>query len=687
MSRVEWAPGEREAWAATDRRSSNDKDWDALAKRYATSGFDRWGGPDFFTRAPEHLARPLLSRWMPDCTYWNLVETLGAVVVRFEQDALAPVIAAARNASPVNGGRILQPFVDPRVARLMAYWFTRLKSGRAAAAAWLTRHAQPAALLLIPDAVGEPGAGRVAAENALRFLAPLTDVRGAAEHYGPEAVAAVEAILAFDPLELHPQRMPALPAWVEGAQLPQILLRGREQALPAAAARHVLSMLAISRRGEPYAGLAVVRELADPRSLAEFAWAVFAAWQAMDMPAKESWALTTLGWFGDDDTVRRLAALIRAWPGEGGHQRAVAGLDILADLGTDVALMQLHQISQKVKFKALKTRAQEKITEIARSLELTPDQLSDRLVPDFGLDAEGGMWLDYGPRRFRVGFDEQLKPFVADEDGARRKDLPPPNAKDDPELAPAARKQFSALKKDVRTIAAEVIRRLETAMVTGRDWSVEEFRELLLGHPLVWHITRRLVWLGETGGAPTAFRIAEDRTLATVDDEEFTLPEDARVRLAHPLSLADDLAAWAELFADYEILQPFEQLGRPVYALTEQERAELRLTRFEGVKVPVGKVLGLVSRGWKRGTPMDAGVENNISREVGENLYLIVDLEPGIAVGYVNELGDQTLREVYLGTSQDYYWRHGNEDTGVPLGTLDPITASELLRDLTRLTN
>jgi hypothetical protein len=312
-------------------------------------------------------------------------------------------------------------------------------------------------------------------------------------------------------------------------------------------------------------------------------------------------------------------------------------------------------------------------------------------VPDFGLDAEGGMWLDYGPRRFRVGFDEQLKPFVADEAGGRRKDLPPPNAKDDPELAPAARKQFSALKKDVRTIAAEVIRRLETAMVTGRDWSAEEFRDLLLGHPLVWHITRRLVWLcgadSSADGAATAFRIAEDRTLATVDDEEFTLPEDARVRLAHPLHLADDLAAWAELFADYEILQPFEQLGRPVYALTEQERAERRLTRFEGVKVPVGKVLGLVSRGWQRGTPMDAGVENNISRKVDENLHLIVDLEPGIAVGYINELGDQTLREVYLGAGQDDYWRWGNGDTGAPLGTLDPITASELLRDLTRLTN
>jgi hypothetical protein len=480
--------------------------------------------------------------------------------------------------------------------------------------------------------------------------------------------------------------MPVLAAWLEGAQLPQILLRGRECALPAESVRHVLSMLAISKPGDPYAGVAVVRELADPASLAEFGWALFGAWQAMDNPPKEAWALTALGWFGDDDTVRRLAPLIRAWPGESAHQRAVAGLDVLSELGTDMALMQLHQISQKVKFKALKTRAQEKIAEIARSLDLTPDQLSDRLVPDFGLDAEGGLWLDYGPRRFRVGFDEQLKPFVTDEAGARRKDLPAANAKDDAELADAARKHFSGLKKDVRNIASEVIRRLESAMITGRSWSAAEFRELLLEHPLVWHITRRLVWLGGEEGAQTAFRVAEDRTLATADDEEFKLLEDARVRLAHPLNLGDGLAAWAELFADYEILQPFPQLGRPVYALTEQERTERHVARFEGVVVPTGRLLGLANRGWERSTPMDAGIQPHVCRKVDESLYLIIDLDPGIPVGNTDALGDQTLRAVYLGADPDGYWRRSDQEDP-PLGTLDPIVASELLGDLTHLTN
>jgi hypothetical protein len=700
--RIDWAPREFETWSTADPYDHYATDWSKAAAKYRSEGFEHdWQMARFFIQAPEELARPLLPHWRPDLHYWNLVELLGAFVTRFGVDAFDAVLAAAASAGTANAGQILQPLVDAEVARMMAGWYTRLKSGRAPAAAWLTRHAEAAAVLLVPDAVGGPCDARTAARNALRFLAPLTDVPAAAAEYGPEAADVVAAVLEFDPLDLHPRRMPALPDWLASTQLPQILLAGRESALPDEAVRHVLSMLAISKPGEPYAGIAVVRECADPASLAAFAWELFEAWRLVGMPAKEGWVLTALGWCGDDEAARGLGALIRTWPGEGGHQRAVAGLDVLAEMGTDAALAQLHRISQRVKFKALKARAQEKIEEVARALELTADQLGDRLVPDLGLDAEGGLWLDYGPRRFRVGFDERLRPFVlAEAGGARRKDLPAPTANDDAELAAAARKRFSGLKKEARAVAAEVVPRLEASMVSGRTWTAAEFRDLLVEHPLVGHLTRRLVWLCEQdggaqdadaqdGGAQaravaTSFRVAEDRSLATVEDGEFRLPEGATVRLPHPLYLPGALDAWGETFADYGGVQPFPQLGRPAYELTEQEREGARLTRFEGLKVPVGRVLGLVARGWQRGVPMDGGVEVVITRKVGENLHLILELDPGIAVGAVDELGDQTLRELYLATARNGYWRRP-DGSGPRLGSLDAVAASELLADLTRL--
>ncbi|WP_142915493.1 hypothetical protein, partial [Klebsiella pneumoniae] len=63
-------------------------------------------------------------------------------------------------------------------------------------------------------------------------------------------------------------------------------------------------------------------------------------------------------------------------------QRATVGLDILAAIGSDIALMQLNGIAQKLKFKALQERAKEKIADIAESRELTVAELEDRLAQD-----------------------------------------------------------------------------------------------------------------------------------------------------------------------------------------------------------------------------------------------------------------------------------------------------------------
>ncbi|MDX2645706.1 DUF4132 domain-containing protein [Streptomyces sp. PA03-1a] len=346
--------------------------------------------------------------------------------------------------------------------------------------------------------------------------------------------------------------------------------------------------------------------------------------------------------------------------------------------------MHLHGVAQRVKFKALKVRAQEKISEVAEGLGLTGEQLADRLVPDLGLDPDGTTVVDYGTRRFTVGFDEQLRPFVLDADGKRRKDLPAPGVKDDQELAPAERKRFAALKKDVRTIASDQIRRLEAAMVTQRTWTAAEFRELFVQHPLVWHLVRRLVWLADAAGAATAFRVAEDRSFADVDDDEFTLAAEATVRLAHPLHLGDTVPEWSELFADYEILQPFPQLGRPVLRLTPQEETANRLHRFEGCKVPVGRLLGLTKRGWERGEPQDAGVERWFSKRLAEGCHLVIALDEGIAVGVVDMFPDQTFETVWLDTEPCDHWP--SREYPLRFGDLDPIAASELLADLEGVT-
>ncbi|MFJ5924635.1 DUF4132 domain-containing protein [Kitasatospora sp. NPDC092948] len=698
---LRWLPGEREAWA--EHPEPWYADWsDDQWRRVAATIRARAGQPEdtrqrgeqyaevaLFMHGDEELVRPLLAHWRAgERLGYTSGDSLRCIAARFGTDALEPILAAA-TANPTTRAPLLLPYLDIRVAGTMADWLVRLKSAGDTARSWFVRHGVDAARLLVPAALGKAGPARHSAEQALRVIAEAhgeAAVRAAAGAYGPKAEQAVGTLLSADPLVTAlPAKLPPPSDWAEPVALPQLLLRGGEGALPAEAVRHVLTMLAVSAPGAFYPGLDEVDRLCEPQSVAEFCWALFERWRLVGMPVQDGWALHVLGRFGDDETVRRLTPVLRAWPGERAHHRAVDGLEVLAAIGTDLALLHLHGIAQRVKFKALKTRAQEKISEVAAGLGLTGEQLSDRLVPDFGLDADGTTVVDYGTRTFTVGFDEQLKPYVLDAAGARRKDLPAPGARDDAELAPAGRKRFAALKKDVRAVAGDQIRRLEQAMVAQRSWTAQEFDQLFVGHPLLWHLVRRLVWLSGTGGTVTAFRVAEDRTLADVRDEAFALPATASVRLAHPLLLGDDLADWAELFADYEILQPFRQLARPVHALTDEERAGHRLTRFEnGPVLPTARLVGLERRGWRRGEPQDNGIECWLSRQVGPDLYVVIAPEEGIAVGMFDSYPEQRLETVWLDRRPGNYWTHNH--TFPTFAELDPVIASDVIADLTELT-
>ncbi|MGV9364037.1 DUF4132 domain-containing protein [Amycolatopsis sp. NPDC003731] len=680
---LEWEPGEEAEWARQDLENfwpGDDPDLAGRIAAFEAGKLPRWAEPRLFLAAPREWVLEHLPHWEPQDA-WDAEGWGRQLLGRHGLAAYRPVLAAA-TAHPGHGGLLL-PLTSPEIAELMADWFVRLKSARSIASAWLARHPAAAARYLVPPALGPAGARRRAAEAALRHVAAQNAevVARAAAGHGPEAAQAIGRLLATDPLDVLPARMPVAGAWADPVVLPQIRLREGGQALPESAAGHVVTMLALCRPDEIYAGVPHVREVCDPASLAEFAWALFRGWESEGFPAKGGWVLTALGLLGDDTVVRELSPLIRAWPGEGGHARATAALDVLAGIGTDLALLHLNSIAQKVKFKGLKLKAQEKIAAVAEGLGLSTEQLADRLVPTLGLDEAATAVIDYGPRTFVVGFDEQLKPYVTDPDGKPRKALPKPGAKDDAELAAAEYKRFSALKKDVRAVAADQISRLETAMVLGRRWPAAEFEQLLAGHPLLWHLVRRLVWRTTAG---EAFRCAEDRTYATVEDDGYLLPPDAEVGIAHPLELGAALAEWSAVFADYEILQPFPQLGRPVATLDDAEKAATTLKRFEGLKVPVGKVLGLTQRGWVRGEPQDAGIECWISRPAPGGFSVVVDLDPGIAAGDVTWEPEQVLGAIWLDDTGGGHWRRLGSTR--PFGDLDPVTASEVLADLEGLT-
>ena len=380
-----------------------------------------------------------------------------------------------------------------------------------------------------------------------------------------------------------------------------------------------------------------------------------------------------------DQSARRLVPMIRAWPQESAYARAEIGLDVLRGIGTDVALMHLNGMAQKLKSKALQERAQERLNDIAERRGLSVDELADRLVPDFDLEPDGTRILEFGSRQFRVTFDELLRPIVLGPEGQQIKDLPKPGQHDDAALAASAVGAFKAMKKDLKAISTIQVERLEQAMRSQRCWTWPAFRLLLLEHPLMIHLTRRLLWqaIDHPGGGVTTFRVAEDGTLADADDDLYVPNEAGDVRLLHPVFLAtEESKSWRDRFADYTILQPFVQLNRPCYQLAESCQADTEITIVEGLKLHPGKVIGLTSRGWVKGEAWRAGVIPGMEKALPNGLRAVLPLDPGIYAGALTELGEQTLGRVTV---------IDRSDQVQALSRLGTIDYSELVHDLVGL--
>lgn len=633
---------------------------------------------------PESVGQELMGRCV-DLDPWYFQEHMKAVVARWELSAL-PLVRRLAASKPADSVPYFSPYDDTELCVRAAEAYSRLKSVRQEALAYLQTNPKTTAKALIPELFGKNKKQKGWAKTALLALnqdGHKTTIREAAKLYGEMAESAIEPLLELNELDNLPAKIPNLPSWLLSDSLAKPTLKSGGL-LSGVGLENLLTMLAISKPGEPYAGVGLAAQEFTEESLAEFSWSLFSAWLEAGADSKCYWALHTLGWLGNDETARRLTPLLKKWPGEGAHARAVQGLEVLTTIGTDLALMHLFGLSQKLKFKGLKTQALEKVTEIAKKRGLTNDELGDRLVPDLGLDDDGSLSLDYGPRKFYVKFDEKLKPLVRDEALKERKSLPKPGKSDISHLAEASFARFKALKKDARAVASQQLTRLEMALVKQRRWTTTDFQRFFLDHPLVIHLSRRLVWgLYSDHTLKRCFRVAEDGTLADSEDEEYCLGKGGLVGLVHPFDLAQsEQEAWSEILADYRILQPFPQLGRAVFSLDASEKEQTQLTRFQGLKVESLKVLSLESKGWRKGEALDGGVVAWMSKDIGEGVSAYLDLQMGLVVGDPRAFPEQTLQTLTISTGS----RGWKATPNLKLGAIPETAMSELLRDLEGLT-
>jgi hypothetical protein len=256
--------------------------------------------------------------------------------------------------------------------------------------------------------------------------------------------------------------------------------------------------------------------------------------------------------------------------------------------------------------------------------------------------------------------DDQAQPEVS----VRRGDKPlkaiPPKVRKVPKVA-----ELTERKADLRRQASRMRYSLEAMMVRGDVFTGKELVQIL-AHPQLRPLLSRLVLLGEKGrGFPTP----EGRALTDQREKARPIGPEEKLRVAHPFDFlaAGDWSEWQAYCFRTERVQPFKQVFRETYVVTQAERtAGTTSTRYAGHQVNPAQSMALFgARGWSTRDDVtktfhDAGLIAEVSFRYG---------------GY-------TPLEVEGRTLEGVSFRRRGDWQELPLEQVPPRLFSEVMRDL-----
>ncbi|MFT3697779.1 MAG: DUF4132 domain-containing protein [Kofleriaceae bacterium] len=301
--------------------------------------------------------------------------------------------------------------------------------------------------------------------------------------------------------------------------------------------------------------------------------------------AKNRFALALVGALGDERVIEPLEELAI----EKQNENAVRTIGLVGSLDAARALDRILK-EYRVKYPNLRGAAQEGFDAIAEAQGVTPFELSDTMIPDFGLPR-----VKLDAKLFATLVDRKI--VVTDKAGAIVKS---------PKLAAKPKEQLAQLRDDVKAATRQLAQNLEYYLIVRRRWVGSAWRTFFEGNPLAFAFATGLVW-GVYDGVTlkTTFRLTEDRKTVDANGAAVSVAKDADIGLVHPLELAaDQRAAWLA-----SGLQPaFSQLDRPTFAVADDEKTRTKCFRFEDQELAGATFKGRAERlGWRRGSVIDSG--------------------------------------------------------------------------------
>jgi len=405
----------------------------------------------------------------------------------------------------------------------------------------------------------------------------------------------------------------------------------------------------------------------------EFAKAILEAFLAKGAPAKQKYIMCLAGILGDESLLGFLQKLFRDLHDGKRLKMAQYVISTIAMIGTDKALRHVEYISRKYKRKAsLEAAAIEALENAAEEMGMDIYELSDKIIPDFGFD---GLYktIDVNGEELRVFVAKDFKLQFITEEGKVRKSVPKAASKE-------LKAELKTIQKEIREVNRAQKDRLEQYMVLERRWNLEDWTKFYLMNPVMFIYASTLVWgvFDDKNKLKNIFYVDEDASLLDIEDDEIEI-ENGKIGMIHPLRLSEEQkSAWTAKLYEYEIVQPFQQLDRPSFLLSEADKTAKKIVRYHGKGASKGNQATqghFERRGWRKEVS-DGGCFDFSKTFKQEGMYAFLSLE-GLCIGWYDE--KVMFHNIHFMKIGEYAWK---DEEFIPLKDVPAIMYSEVIADM-----
>jgi hypothetical protein len=390
--------------------------------------------------------------------------------------------------------------------------------------------------------------------------------------------------------------------WVDEEKLPKLFWKERKMDL---SQNHIRFLFYRMKRAQGLNSDIEARQMLlhiDKEKSNAFAKYMLQAFQDSNADPKLKYYLTIAGLLGDDDIMHSLNVLFKKNMADKRMKMAEYVIGALAMVGTNKALRSVEVIYRKFANKkpAISTAAKDALTAAANELNISMDELADRIIPDFGFD---GLYktFEVEGEEYRAFINSDFSINYLNEENKIRKSIPTNAPKE-------LKTEFKEIEKEVRDIVKSQSDRLERYMLEERRWPATVWHDFFFMNPIMFIYALKLVWgvFDKDGKLLDIFYCSEDTSLYNRFDEEIHVNEDHFVGIIHPIYLSDnELQAWKDKVYDLQLSTIFPIFERQIYNIADNEK-ELNLTNyFYGKDVPKGADFVntyMVKKNWRKST-------------------------------------------------------------------------------------